>query len=126
MNETLRNVVVRPTYAALCNEVAGHIAALIRRKPNTVLGLATGSTPIGVYNELVRLHSEEGLYFSRVTTFNLNKYFPMESEAPQSYHRFMREHLFDHINCQSWHVPDGKVRDRGQVEADCEAYEAKI
>ena len=126
MNDALRNVVVRPTYAVLCLEVAARIAALIRRKPDAVLGLATGSTPIGVYEELARLHRDEGLDFSRVTTFNLDEYFPMAPDAPQSYRRFMREHLFDHVNCQNWHVPDGRARDRAQVEADCEAYEAMI
>jgi glucosamine-6-phosphate deaminase len=73
MSDALRNVAVRPTYAVLCNEVAERIAALIRRKPNAVLGLATGSTPIGVYQELARLHRDEALDFSQVTTFNLDE-----------------------------------------------------
>ncbi len=126
MNQSLPNVEVRPTYAALCREVAAQIAALIRRKPNAVLGLATGTTPIGVYEELARLHRAENLDFSRVITFNLDEYFPLAPDAPQSYHRFMHEHLFGHINCQNWHVPDGRKRDRALVEADCAAYEALI
>ncbi len=125
MNE-LKNVMVRAAYPLICREVAAHMAALIRRKPNAVLGLATGSTPIGVYEELARMHRDEKLDFSRVTTFNLDEYFPLSSDAPQSYHRFMREHLFDAINCQNWHVPDGKSRPISEVQADCEKYEAMI
>lgn len=129
MNEStteLKNVCVRAAYPLICREVAAHIANLIRRKPNAVLGLATGSTPIGVYEELARMHRDEELDFSRVTTFNLDEYFPISPDAPQSYHRFMREHLFDHINCQNWHVPDGKLHSTSEVQADCEKYEAQI
>lgn len=125
MND-LKNVLVRPAYPLICREVAAHIAQLIRRKPNAVLGLATGSTPIGVYEELVRLHRDEGLDFTRVTTFNLDEYFPLTPDAQQSYHRFMREHLFDHVNCTNWHVPDGHSRSQDEVRADCEKYEAMI
>ena len=125
MNE-LKNVMVRATYPLLCREVAARIAELIRRKPDAVLSLATGSTPIGVYEELVRLHRDEGLDFSRVTTFNLDEYFSLTHEAPQSYHRFMREHLFDAINCKNWHVPNGRSRDLDEVQADCQKYEAMI
>jgi glucosamine-6-phosphate deaminase len=113
-------------YEAVSREVAARIAALIREKPNAVLGLATGSTPIGVYAELVRLHREENLDFSRVTCFNLDEYYPMMPEAPQSYHRFMREHLFDHINCDHWHVPDGAPREIAEVEKYCADYEQLI
>jgi glucosamine-6-phosphate deaminase len=90
------------------------------------LGLATGSTPIGVYEELVRLHREEGLDFARVTTFNLDEYYPISATAPQSYHRFMREHLFDHINCQNFHIPEGWQRSDEQIHADCQRYEEMI
>ena len=110
----------------MCRVVAARIAAIIQEKPDAVLGLATGSTPIGVYQELIRLHREENLDFSRVTTFNLDEYVPIAPGAPQSYHRFMREQLFDHINCQNWHVPGGAARDLAQIEADCSAYEAAI
>ena len=82
--------------------VAAEIAALIRERAaegrNCVLGLATGSTPVGVYDELVRLHQEEGLSFRNVITFNLDEYFPMQPDELQSYVRFMREHLFDHVD----------------------------
>jgi glucosamine-6-phosphate deaminase len=92
--------------------VAGQIADLIRQRAaegrNCVLGLATGSTPVGVYDELVRLHREEGLSFANVVTFNLDEYYPMQPNELQSYVRFMREHLFDLIDIPkgNYHVPD--------------------
>lgn len=122
----MSNLHVLNDYHSLCLEAAGRIADLIRKKPNAVLGLATGSTPIGVYDELVRLHREEDLDFSGVSTFNLDEYYPMNPNAPQSYARFMREHLFDHINCQNWHVPSGEMRQPEQIEADCLRYEQMI
>ena len=82
--------------------VAKEIASLIkqRQKDNKpcVLGLATGSTPTRLYSELVKMHQKEGLSFKNVHTFNLDEYYPMQQEALQSYVRFMREHLFDHID----------------------------
>src|ERR1700754_3064623 len=82
--------------------VAARIAKLIRDKQSrgekAVLGLATGVTPIGVYNELVRLHKEEGLSFQNVITFNLDEYYPMKPDAAQSYVTFMNENLFNHID----------------------------
>lgn len=75
-----------------------------------VLGLATGSTPMQIYRELIRLH-KAGLSFAHVVTFNLDEYYPMDPHALQSYHRFMREHLFDHIDMQpsNIHLPDGEL-----------------
>src|SRR5688572_4271301 len=119
-------VQVRPSYKVICEEVAQRIAQLILNKPDAVLGLATGSTPVGVYEELVRLHREEGLDFSCVTTFNLDEYYPISPTASQSYHRFMREHLFVHINCQNFHVPEATPRDDAQIQEDCRRYEAMI
>src|SRR5258707_52238 len=95
--------------------VAAEIAQLIRTKAaagrHCVLGLATGSTPTGVYDELIRLHRSEGLSFTNVITFNLDEYFPMQPRELQSYQRFMREHLFDHIDVPeaNIHIPDGTV-----------------
>ncbi len=111
--------------------VAGQIAALIRQRnaagAPAVLGLATGSTPVGVYDELVRLHREEGLSFRNVVTFNLDEYWPMQPEELQSYRRFMRDHLFDHVDIDPArvHVPDGAVA-RDGLEAACRAYEDAI
>lgn len=111
--------------------VAGLIAALIRQKcaqgKTAVLGLATGSTPTGVYEELVRLHREERLSFRNVITFNLDEYWPMPPDRLQSYVRFMNEHLFDHVDIErrNVHIPDGTT-ERGQVSQACAAYEEAI
>ena len=122
----MNNIHVLPEYSALCRSVAARIAQVIADKPNAVLGLATGSTPIGVYAELVRLHREEGLDFSKVTTFNLDEYLPMNPAAPQSYVRFMREHLFDHINCANWNVPNGTLKGDDEIHEFCDQYEQQI
>ncbi|MDH5759552.1 MAG: glucosamine-6-phosphate deaminase, partial [Gemmatimonadota bacterium] len=122
---------IRADHEELDREVAGRIAALIRARAeegrSAVLGLATGSTPVGVYRELIRLHREEGLDFSNVVTFNLDEYFPMDPGSIQSYHRFMHENLFRHLNVprESIHIPRGDLR-REEVEAHCVAYEEAI
>ena len=111
--------------------VAAEIAELVRAKRAAggyaVLGLATGSTPTGVYDELIRLHREEGLSFRGVKTFNLDEYVPMAPDALQSYRRFMGEHLFDHVDLEpgDTHVPDGllPVED---AAAGCARYEQRI
>lgn len=111
--------------------VAQRIAALIREKQakgeKTVLGLATGATPVGVYAELARLHREEGLTFRDVITFNLDEYYPMKPTAPQSYVRFMDENLFNHIDIDKANVniPDGTLP-LDQIPAFCLEYERKI
>ena len=92
-----------------------------------MLGLATGSTPVGVYDELIRLHKEEGLSFPNVVTFNLDEYYPMQPDELQSYHRFMHEHLFDHIDIppENVHIPDGTLP-LEQVHEYCQRYEQQI
>jgi glucosamine-6-phosphate deaminase len=116
---------------AAARQVAREMAELIRAREHegryAVLGLATGSTPIYVYQELVRLHREEGLSFANVVTFNLDEYHPMAPDQAQSYHRFMRQHLFDHVDLdpRRTHLPDGEVL-RADVAAACAAYEATI
>jgi glucosamine-6-phosphate deaminase len=111
--------------------VAQEIAQLVRDREadglKVVLGLATGSTPIFVYQELARLHREEGLSFRNVITFNLDEYYPISPEHARSYHRFMREHLFDHLDIpeSQIHIPDGAIP-RGDVAAACERYEKQI
>ena len=112
-------------------KVAQEIANLIKKKQSSnqlcILGLATGSSPIKVYEELVRMHKEEGLSFSNVVTFNLDEYLPMDRENMQSYFYFMHEHLFNHIDilAENIHVPDGKISSDSVVEY-CLAYEKKI
>src|SRR4051812_44747276 len=104
-----------PDSADVNRAVAKRIAELIRAKRDDqqpcVLGLATGSTPIGVYDELVRMHREDGLSFANVVTFNLDEYYPMEPRSLQSYRRFMNEYLFDRIDIdkKNVHIPDGTI-----------------
>ena len=111
--------------------VAQQIAELIRDRAKNgqtcVLGLATGSTPIGVYNELARMHQQEGLSFKNVITFNLDEYYPMQPNELQSYHRFMHEHLFDHIDIEpkNIHIPDGTLPVE-KVYEHCQNYEQAI
>lgn len=111
--------------------VARSIGLAIRQKQQDgeqiVLGLATGSTPIRIYEELVRLHREEGLSFKNVVTFNLDEYYPMRPDAMQSYVRFMKEYLFDHIDipASNINIPDGTIAFE-DVERFCTAYEKKI
>lgn len=128
--EKLHNVIV--SSAAKGSElIAQEIADIIRAKQakgkNCVLGLATGSSPLSVYAELVRMHKEEGLSFQNVVSFNLDEYWPMGKENLQSYHYFMHENLFDHIDIkpENIHIPDGEVK-ANQVRTYCQAYEAKI
>ena len=112
-------------------QVAHEMADLIRKKSNQgktcVLGLATGSSPIRVYEELVRLHREEGLSFKHVVTFNLDEYHPMEKSNIQSYHYFMHQHLFDHVDIDpsNVHIPDGTIASEN-VKAYCRSYEQSI
>lgn len=111
--------------------VASEICDLIQERnkagENIVLGLATGSTPIKVYSELIRLHKEAGISFKNVITFNLDEYYPMQTEQLQSYDWFMREYLFDHIDIaeENIHIPDGTL-DREDVLEYCRSYEQKI
>lgn len=124
-------VVIYSTSAAAGAAVARQIAELIqdkaRRGERAVLGLATGSTPRTVYDELVRLHQHEGLSFRDVVTFNLDEYWPMRPEALQSYQRFMRECLFEHVDIDPAHtfIPDGTLP-RESVSAACAEYERRI
>lgn len=101
------------------------ISHTLRDKPDAVLGLATGSTPILLYNELVRMHRAGYLDFSRVKTFNLDEYVGLNPEHPASYHSFMYEHLFNHINVprENIHIPEGLSDD---IPGQCRAYEDQI
>lgn len=111
----------------VARQIANLIATRAAAGQKCVLGLATGSTPTTIYNELVRLHREEGLSFRNVVTFNLDEYYPMQPEELQSYVRFMREHLFDHIDIpdENVNIPDGQVSEE-HVHQACRDYEAKI
>ena len=111
--------------------VAKEIADLIRvkqdQKQPCILGLATGSSPKGLYSELVRLHKEEGLSFKNVITFNLDEYYPMEPDSINSYVRFMKSLLFDQVDIlpENYNIPDGTLA-KSEIADYCAAYEAKI
>jgi|TARA_B110000902_G_scaffold218481_1_gene252340 glucosamine-6-phosphate deaminase len=111
--------------------VAKEMADLIRvkqaQKQPCILGLATGSSPKGLYAELVRLHKEDGLSFKNVVSFNLDEYYPMEPDSVNSYVRFMKEQLFNHIDIlpENYHVPDGLLSKEGIADY-CDQYETKI
>ncbi len=118
-------VVVVKTPEEMGREAAAIVAEGIRSKPHYVLGLATGSTPIPLYQELIRLHKEEGLDFSSVITFNLDEYVGLPPTHDQSYRYFMDAQLFNHVNIlkKNTHIPDGMTDD---IEAHCLAYEAMV
>jgi glucosamine-6-phosphate deaminase len=124
-------VVVTETYEEVAALVARRMAEIIRARRQdgraAVLGLATGSTPVGIYRELIRMHRTEGLDFSGVVTFNLDEYYPMAPDRLQSYHRFMRENLFDHVNIdpRNVHIPGGDLP-RSEVVEHAAAYERAI
>lgn len=119
------------TSSELAKYVASVVADLIRKKNEagvpTILGLPTGSTPLGVYRELIRLHNEEGLDFSNVITFNLDEYWPMDPDSIHSYHKFMHENFFDHVNVkpENIHIPRGDIAAEN-VDAFCEEYERSM
>ncbi len=118
-------VIIQPAAKQVCEFGARRVAHLIRSKPTAVLGLPTGNTPIALYAELVRLHRQEGLSFKQVVTFNLDEYIGLPPSNPASYHAFMRQHLFDHVDLDpsNVHVPDGMATD---VPETCRAYEKAI
>src|SRR5215470_1979998 len=107
--------IVFPTATQASRHVALMIESLIRQNNSanrpTVLGLATGSTPVGMYRELIRLHKDAGLDFSRVVTFNLDEYYPMAKDDVHSYNLWMHETFFKHVNIRSEniHIPDGTI-----------------
>ncbi len=122
---------VYPNSKDVSVSIAKEIADLIKQKQlqgeNAILGLATGSTPKKVYEELIMLHKTEGLSFKNVITFNLDEYYGISADSPLSYIRFMRDNLFDHIDIlpENYHVPDGNVKQE-LVKQYCEEYERKI
>ncbi len=108
-------------------EVANLIRSKQAKNEKCVLGLATGSTPKTLYAELVRMHREEGLSFKNVVTFNLDEYYPIDKDALQSYDRFMRVNLFNHIdiNPDNCHIPNGELP-KDEIKRHCAEYEEQI
>jgi glucosamine-6-phosphate deaminase len=119
-------VVLKSNYEELSREAAQIVANAVRHNPEVRLGLATGSTTLGVYRELARLHRDEGLDFSRVLTFNLDEYLGISPEHPHSFHHFMLENFFSHVNIdpRNVHIPDGTIT--GDYEKYCSSYEDDI
>ncbi len=118
-------VIIRPTKEAAIALTAQLIARELRSKPHFVLGLATGATMEGVYDELARLHRDERLDFSRCHTFNLDEYVGLPKDSPYSYHEYMRQHLFSRVNVHPLcaHLPNGVAPD---LAAECRHYEQLI
>ena len=114
-------IIIQPTAHEAASVAARIIAGVLREKPDAVLGLATGSTPVSLYKQLIAMN----LNWSRVTTFNLDEYIGLPVEHPQSYHSFMWENLFRHINIrpENIHIPDGNAAD---IPAFCQQYEEQI
>jgi len=111
------------TYEEVCFAAADIYSRQLAEKPHSVLGLATGSTPVGLYEELARRYRAGELDFSKARSFNLDEYYPIARDHPQSYYYFMRENLFDKVNLASCSLPNGEADDPA---AECEDYEAQI
>jgi len=124
------NIQILDSYEQISIARAEIFAQVVTQKPDAVLGLATGSTPIGMYRELIRRHKENGLSFARVTTFNLDEYIGLQPEHPQSYRRFMQENLFSQIDVppEKTHVPMGNIPNEqfDSYEKFCPYYESEI
>ena len=120
---TAMEIIIQPTVAEAQQQAARLIRRQIQQKPDSVLGLATGSTPIGVYALLVAMHARGELDFSRVRTFNLDEYVGLAPKHAASYRQFMHEQLFGKVNirAENIHFPDGLAQD---IPAHCEEYEA--
>ena len=119
-------VLLEPDFAALSREAARIVVSAVRSNPSLNLGLATGSTTLGMYAEIIRIYREESLDFSDVTTFNLDEYLGIAPDHPQSFHFFMRENFFRHINIHPsrTHIPDGMIT--GNYKEYCSSYEEEI
>jgi glucosamine-6-phosphate deaminase len=119
-------LVLKPHEDELGREAARMVANAVRRKPSLRLGLATGSTTLGMYKELARLHGHEALDFSRVVTFNLDEYLGLSANHPQSFHYFMQQSFFSHVNISpgNIHIPDGSIS--ANYDQYCRSYEQAI
>jgi glucosamine-6-phosphate deaminase len=116
-------IIVAENYADLSEKAAQIIKSQVAQKSSSVLGLATGSTPIGTYEQLVRLHKAGEIDFSQVSTFNLDEYFPIAKSSDQSYAFFMRKNLFDFVSVEKINIPNGEASDHA---TECADYEKKI
>ena len=115
--------IICDTYDDLSRTAAEIIISQVKRKPDSVLGLATGSTPLGLYSELVRRSEAGAVDFSKVRSFNLDEYYPIKRDHPQSYYHYMHDNLFSKVKFASVRLPDGEAVD---PQAECEKYDADI
>lgn len=118
-------VILCENYEEMSKKAASIFAAQLTLKPDSILGLATGSTPVGMYKNLIKMNEAGEIDFSTVKTFNLDEYYPIKRDNSQSYFTFMNENLFSHINIDiaNTHVPNGETND---AEAECKEYEEKL
>lgn len=118
-------IIVKENYDEMSKAATNIVAGQLYIKPDSILGLATGSTPEGLYKNLVKVHETVGLDFSKVVTFNLDEYYNLPRENPQSYHYFMNEHLFSkvNINLENTYIPDGMTED---LDIECKNYDDLI
>ena len=127
MNKNQGNIkiYIMDDYEQMSIQAAAIVAEQINRKPDSVIGFATGSTPVGMYKELIKLNKAGKLSFSGIIAFNLDEYFPIKKSNAQSYDYFMKDNLFNHVNIDKskLNIPDGEATD---AQAECIAYEGKI
>ncbi len=118
-------IIIKPDYQAVCEEASAIILRAWKKKPNLVLGLATGKTPLGLYERLISLHKSGQMDFAEVITFNLDEYFGLGESHPQSFAHYMDSHLFKHINMRPENIH--RLHSRPEdIEEHCRAYERKI
>lgn len=118
-------ILVCKNYDEMSKKAAQMILSQVTLKPNSVLGLATGSTPVGMYKQLVKMYNDKQIDFSEISTFNLDEYYNLPKESNQSYDYFMKENLFNYINIpkENINIPNGMAKD---VEVECERYDKSI
>lgn len=119
------NIIRVKDYDKLCEHAATLINAQVQQNERSVLGLATGATPTGIYQKLIDLHQKQGTSYAHVRVFNLDEYVGLAPDHPNSYAYYMREHLFDHVDIplEQTHIPSGVATD---LEAECQRYEEAI
>ncbi|WP_122639217.1 glucosamine-6-phosphate deaminase [Romboutsia sp. Marseille-P6047] len=118
-------IIVCENYESLSKKAAQIVGSQIILKPNSILGLATGSTPVGMYKNLIKMYEEGLIDFAKVKTFNLDEYYKLPVDNIQSYHYFMDENFFNHVNIprENIHIPDGLASD---IENECISYDESI
>lgn len=116
-------VIVCKDYEEMSKQAAKLVASQVILKPESVLGFATGSTPVGLYRNLIKMYNDKEIDFSKAVGFNLDEYYPIDKDNSQSYHYFMQENLFKYINITKTFIPDGSAK---EPEAECESYDKLI